>query len=150
MIKNNLTYQELESIMCPILKLEKWDVIIETVQTTFHIPNYFSTFPTYRNPEYMGIKVLYKGFEINVEESGDYLNNDLFNFDNGMNDVGEMLDGRTISIFFTRKKNTYDKNNLNPIFNLNPTRYIVKDLIKICCSSIYGLKFRNIHLGRTN
>lgn len=125
MIKNELTYQELEKIVRPILRLEDIVTIKESIYRVLH---FTKAKPTDKeqyllSSKFTGITSTYRGFEIEIRNLNDR--------DNDYIDV---------ILRFTKKKTLKD-------FFINSQGKILKDLKKLCESEIFECWFSDFDPG---
>ena len=124
MIVNKLTYNELESVMKPILKLENKEIIFNTISKTFHIPGYYKL-DWNNEAEDTGISTIYKGFDLRVKN---------FKWTNS-----DKSEHPRIIIEFRKRKLFIDD-------FINPTKMILNDLKKICNGEIEKMKLKNFSI----
>ncbi|MEO6838611.1 MAG: hypothetical protein ABI261_08275 [Ginsengibacter sp.] len=124
MIVNELTYNELESVMKPILKLEKKEIIFNIISKTFHIPSY-DKFDSDNEAENTGVKTMYKGFDLRVKN---------FKWTNS-----DKSEHPRIIIEFRKRKLFLDD-------SINQTKLILNDLKKICNGEIEKMKLKNFSI----
>ena len=125
MINNKLTKLEFEKMIRPILQLERIEVIKENIYSVLH---FTKCDPTDKRQfriclETTGINSTYKGFQIEIRRLDDVAN--------------DYID---VILQFRKRKTIFD------FFN-NPTKYLVKDLKRICDLDIYEAWFHGFDPG---
>lgn len=119
MVNNQLTYNELEKIIKPIIRLENIEIIKEFIYKVLYFKKaQASDKSQYRiSSETTSVNSTYKGFEIEIKRLNDVANGY----------TGVIIQFRKTKLFIDQFR--------------NPTRSIVRDLKKLCSSEIYEAYF---------